>query len=80
MRTVFQEFCGRYKKYSKSELSSKDATALYEAFVCNYESIRLYMRSNKLGNGKDISRIAQIWDEDFIAQYFSNDVMITREL
>ena len=48
--------------------------------MCNYESIRLYTRSNKIGNEKDISRIAQIWDEDFIAQYFSNDVMIAREL
>ena len=80
MKGVFQEFFQRYKKYTKSELSSEYAAAIYEAFVCNYESIRLYMRSNKMKNEKDISRIAQIWDEDFIAQYFSNDVMITREL
>ena len=80
MKGVFQEFCQRYKKYTKSELSSEYAAAFYEAFVCNYESIRLYTRSNKIGNEKDISRIAQIWDEDFIAQYFSNDVMIAREL
>jgi DNA-directed RNA polymerase specialized sigma subunit len=80
MREIFEEFCKKYKKYSKSELYSEDATALYEAFVCNYESIRLYMRLNKLGNEKDFSRIAQLWDEDFIAQYFSNNTMIAREL
>ena len=80
MREAFQDFCKKYKKYSKSELSSKDAALLYEAFVCNYESIRLYMRSNKMENEKNTSRIAQFWDEDFIAQYFSNDVMIAREL
>jgi lysyl-tRNA synthetase class I len=80
MKGVFQEFCQRYKKYTKSELSSEDAVALYEAFVCNYESIRLYMRSNKMKNEKDISRIAQLWDGDFIMQYFSNDAMIAKEL
>ena len=80
MREAFQDFCKKYKKYTKSELSSEDATALYEAFVCNYESIRLYMRSNKMENEKNTSRIAQFWDEDFIAQYFSNDSMIAQEL
>ena len=80
MKGVFQEFCQRYKKYTKSELSSEYTATLYETFVCNYESIRLYMRSNKMKNEKDISRIAQLWDEDFIMQYFSNDAMIAREL
>jgi hypothetical protein len=80
MKGVFQEFCQRYKKYTKSELSSEYAAALYETFVCNYESIRLYMRSNKMKNEKDISRIAQLWDGDFIMQYFSNDAMIAKEL
>ena len=79
IREIFEEFCKKYKKYSKSELYSEDATALYEAFVCNYESIRLYMRSNKIGNEKDLSRIAQLWDGDFIALYFSNDATIARE-
>ena len=37
------------------------------------------MRSNKIGNEKDLSRIAQLWDGDFIALYFSNDATIARE-
>ena len=79
MEIVFMEFCRKYKKYTKLELGLDELKSLYEPFICNYESIRLYMLHFWIKKGY-IWWIAHFWDDDFIVNYFTHDAFLAREL